>query len=89
MSDKKNNKRSHMMTAVVDFIVDESTIPRVNVISYLTMFGGMYDLDALLRYYKQASEQKEDTNSIYETIMHDLRGVREDPKTFTPRSASY
>jgi hypothetical protein len=89
MSDKKNNKRSDMTTAVVNFIVDESSIPQVNVISYLTMFGGMYDLDALLRYYKQASEQKEDANIIYETIMHDLRGVREDPNTFTPRSASY
>jgi hypothetical protein len=89
MSDKKSDKRSDMMTTVINFIVDESSIPRVNVVSYLTMFGQMYDLDALLRYYKQASEQKEDSSVIYETIMHDLRGVREDPNTFNPRSASY
>lgn len=84
----KKKQKSDKMNAVIQFILDESQIPRVNIVTYLSMFGKMYNLDALLDYYERAKAQKEDNNIIYETIMHDLRGIREDPQTFVPRSAS-
>lgn len=88
-AEEKAKQRADKINALVNFIMASSEISRNHVFNYVVTFGQMYDLDALLRYYEWARENDESADDIFETIMHDLRGIREDPDSFSPRSASY
>jgi hypothetical protein len=42
----------------------------------LLVFGSMYDLYALLRYFEWAQENHQRDADILKTIMHDLNGIK-------------
>lgn len=74
---------------LIDFIESESTFPRILVLDMLLVFACMYEIHALLRYFKWAQDNHESDDDILETIMHDLNGITENPETFCPRTAGY
>jgi hypothetical protein len=74
---------------LIDFIESESAFPRILVLDMLLVFACMYDIHALLRYFKQAQDHYESDETILETIMHDLNGITQNPETFRPRTAGY
>ena len=74
---------------LIDFIESESTFPRIFILDMLLVFACMYDIHALLRYFKWAQDNHESDNDIFETIMHDLNGITENPETFCPCTAGY
>jgi hypothetical protein len=76
---------------LADFIEkkSETKFPRFFILNRLSDFGRMYDLDALLRYFDWAQDNHESDAHILETITHDLNGIKQDPKTFSPRSSGY
>ncbi len=88
-TDKK--KPAAKIKRLVDFIEKKSKIkfPRYFILNSLFMFGKIYDLDALLRYFEWAQDNRESDASILGTIMHDLNGIKQDPETFSPRSSGY
>ena len=81
--------RADKVNAIAKFAADNSDVSVSTILNHLVMFGRMYDIDALIRYYDWACANDERDADILETIMHDLGGIREDPNTFSPRSSSY
>ena len=76
-ADEKAKQRVDKFNAPVNFIVTSSEISRNHAFNHVVAFGQMYDLDALLHCYEWACENDEIKDDIFETIMHDLRGIRE------------
>ena len=76
---------------LIDFIEfkSESKFPRAHIQDILLVFGSMYDLDALLCYFKRAEEHHESEEMMLATILHDLYGIQQDPEIFCPRTAGY
>ena len=74
---------------LIDFIETSTGFPRVSVLDMLLEFASMYDVHALLRYFKWAQDNHESDADILETIIHDLNGITQNPETFCPRTAGY
>ena len=72
---------------LIDFIESATGFPRILVLDMLLVFACMYDIHALLRYFKQAQDSHESDTDILETIINDLNGITQNPETFRPRSA--
>ncbi len=90
MTSKSNGKEQAIrINRLLDFIESksEAKFPRSFIQDILLVFASMYDLHALLCYFERAQERHESEDTILETIMHDLYGIKQDPGTFRPRSA--
>ena len=90
MTSKSNGKEQAVrINRLLDFIEkkSEAKFPRSYIQDILLVFESMYDLHALLSYFESAQEHHESEDTILETIMHDLYGIKQNPKTFRPRSA--
>ena len=76
---------------LIDFIhvKSGSNFPRILIMNLLLVFGSMYDLYALLRYFEWAQDNHQRDADILKTIMHDLNGIKQDPETFYPYTAVY
>jgi hypothetical protein len=71
---------------LIDFIERATGFPRISVQDMLLEFASMYDIHALLRYFKSAQDNHESDADILETIIYDLNGITQNPETFRPRS---
>ena len=92
MTTKRNGKeQAARINRLIDFIEmkSESNFPRMFIQDILLVFGSMYDLHALLCYFEWAQDHYESDETILETIMHDLNGIKQNPETFRPRTAGY
>ena len=89
----KGNGKDHAarVNRLIDFIEmkSESKFPRIHIQDILLVFGSMYDLHALLCYFKWAQDNHESDDTILKTILHDLNGIQQNPETFCPRTAGY
>ena len=77
------------ITSLINFIESKTNFPRLLILDAIFRFGYLYDLSALLRYFEWAQDNHEKDAAIFATIMHDLNGIEQDPKTFSPRTAGY
>ena len=77
------------IASLVDFIESKTNFPRLLILDAIFKFGHLYDLSALLRCFEWAQDNHEKDAAIFVTIMHDLNGIEQDPKTFSPRTAGY
>ena len=92
MTTKGNGKeQAARINRLIDFIEmkSESKFPRIHIQDILLVFGSMYDLHALLCYFKWAQDNHESEDNILKTILHDLSGIQQNPETFCPRTAGY
>jgi|GEM_PF-3457149 len=92
MTTKRNGKeQAARINRLVDFIEmkSEAKFPRIFIQDILLVFGSMYDLHALLCYFKWAQDHHESDDTILKTILYDLGGVQQNPETFCPRTAGY
>jgi len=92
MTTKCNGKeQAARINRLIDFIEmkSESKFPRIFIQDILLVFGSMYDLHALLCYFKWAQDHHESDDTILKTILYDLAGVQQNPETFCPRTAGY
>ena len=92
MTTKGNGKdQAARINRLIDFIEmkSESKFPRAHIQDILLVFGSMYDLDALLCYFKWAQDNHESEDLILKTILHDLYGIKQNPETFCPRTTGY
>ena len=92
MTTKGNGKdQAARINRLIDFIEmkSESKFPRIYIQDILLVFGSMYDLHALLCYFKWAQDSHESDDIILKTILHDLNGIQQNPETFCPRTAGY
>jgi hypothetical protein len=92
MTTKGNGKeQAARIKRLIDFIElkSESKFPRSFIQDILLVFGSMYDIHALLCYFKWAQDHYESDETILETIMHDLNGIKQNPEIFCPRTAGY
>ena len=92
MTIKGNGKeQAARINRLIDFIEmkSESKFPRIHIQDILLVFGSMYDLHALLCYFKWAQDNHESEDIILKTILHDLSGIKQNPETFCPRTAGY
>jgi hypothetical protein len=90
MTNNRNGKeQAARINHLLDFIErkSESKFPRSFIQDILLVFASMYDLHALLSYFERALERRESEDTILETIMHDLYGIKQNPETFHPHSA--
>lgn len=90
MTSKSNGKeQAARINRLLDFIErkSEAKFPRSFIQDILLVFASMYDLNALLYYFESAQEHHESEDTILETIMFDLYGIKRNPETFRPRSA--
>ena len=87
--EEASKARAEKVNAIAKFVAASSDVSVNAILNHLVMFGRMYDIDALLRYYDWARANDEPDADILETIMHDLNGIKEEPDTFSPRSSSY
>ncbi len=90
MTSKSNGKEQAVrINHLLDFIErkSESKFPRSFIKDILLVFASMYDLHALLSYFEWAQLHHESEDTILETIMHDLYGIKQNPETFNPHSA--
>jgi len=90
MTTKHNGKEQAVrINRLLDFIErkSEAKFPRSFIQDILLVFASMYDLHALLCYFEWAQEHHESEDTILETIMHDLYGIKQNPETFHPLSA--
>ena len=92
MTTKGNGQdQAARINRLIDFIEmkSESKFPRIHIQDILLVFGSMYDLHALLCYFKWAQDNHESDDTILKTILHDLNGIQQNPETFCPRTAGY
>jgi hypothetical protein len=72
---------------LINFLVSQTSFPRIVVMDMLLVFSCMYDIHALLRYFEQAQANQVSNEELLETIVDDLNGITQNPETFHPRSA--
>lgn len=74
---------------LIDFLEREASLPRILILDMLLVFACMYDIHALLRYFKWAQDNHTSDDDILETIIYDLNGITQNPETFCPRTAGH
>ena len=84
-----NKINAAKITSLINFIESKTDFPRILILNAILDFERLYDLPALLRYFRWAQYNRESDNAILGTILHDLHGIEKDHKTFCPRSAGY
>ena len=75
MTTKRNGKeQAARINRLIDFIEmkSEAKFPRIFIQDILLVFGSMYDLHALLCYFKWAQDHHESDDTILKTILYDL-----------------